>query len=101
MIDPIELMEHGIKVYKTYQRPKEYILTLFGAYHCGFSQGFNVGEAVNVGTIDSYHEIKRAMKAGLSYKNQKPPVICYEWLVSGNIDNPSINTAYVFLLRYR
>jgi hypothetical protein len=40
MIDPIELIENGIKVYKAYQRPHEYILTLFNAYHAGFSQGF-------------------------------------------------------------
>ena len=51
MIDPIELMDNNIKVYKAYQRPHEYILTLFNAYHSGFSQGFNVGEAVNVGTV--------------------------------------------------
>ena len=50
MIDPAELIAQGIKVYKAYQRPKEYILTLFGAYHAGFSQGWNVGEAVNIGT---------------------------------------------------
>lgn len=43
MIDPLELMANGIKVYKTYQRPKDYVLTMFGAYHCGFAQGFNVG----------------------------------------------------------
>jgi len=91
MIDPLELMENGIKVYKAYQRPREYMLTLFGAYHCGFSQGFNVGEAVNVGTIDSYNTIKKALKAASLHKNQKPPVICYEWLISANLNNPNIS----------
>ena len=43
MIDPAEIMANGITVYKAYQRPREYILTLFGAYHAGFSQGWNVG----------------------------------------------------------
>jgi len=47
MIDPLELIDAGIKVYKTYQRPKQYVCTFFKAYHCGFSHGFNVGEAVN------------------------------------------------------
>lgn len=95
MIDPLELMEHGIKVYKTYQHPKDYVLTLFGAYHCGFAQGFNVGEAVNVGTVDSFNEMKKALKAAALYKSQKPPVLCYEWLVSGNVNNPAINTEHV------
>lgn len=97
MIDPIELMNHGIKVYKTYQRPKEYVLTLFGAYHCGFSQGFNVGQAVNVGTIDSLATMKKAMKAALFHKNHKPPVLSYEWLVNSNLDNDSLDTSYVYL----
>jgi hypothetical protein len=43
MIDPLELIKAGISVYKTYQRPKDYICTFFKAYHCGFSQSFNVG----------------------------------------------------------
>ena len=29
MIDPLELIENGIPVYKTYQRPKDYICTFF------------------------------------------------------------------------
>ena len=91
MIDPAELIEQGIKVYKAYQRPKEYILTLFGAYHAGFSQGWNVGEAVNIGTSDSFHAIKKAMGAALQFKNHKPPVICYDWLISCNASNKSIN----------
>ncbi len=60
LIDPLELTEKGIKVFKAYQRPKEYILTLYNAYHCGFSQGFNIGEAVNVITPDSLHIIKKS-----------------------------------------
>lgn len=92
MIDPIELMENGIKVFKAYQRPREYILTLFGAYHCGFSQGFNVGEAVNIGTIDSLAVIRKAQQFNAANKNShKPPVICYEWLVAANLKNPNLN----------
>lgn len=92
MIDPIELMENGIKVYKAYQRPREYILTLFNAYHCGFSQGFNVGEAVNIGTIESLAVIRKAQKFNAANKkSHKPPVICYEWLVAANLKNPNLN----------
>lgn len=85
MIDPVELIQNGIKVYKAYQRPKDYILTLFGAYHAGFSQGWNVGEAVNIGIPDSFQAMKKAMRAALNFKNYKPPVLCYEWLIKGNL----------------
>lgn len=47
MADPLELIDAGIPVYKTYQNPRDYVCTFLKAYHCGFSQGFNVGEAVN------------------------------------------------------
>lgn len=47
MIDPLELVNHGISVFKTHQQPGDYVCTFFKAYHAGFSQGFNVGEAVN------------------------------------------------------
>ena len=87
MIDPAELIDNGISVYKAYQRPREYIMTCFGAYHAGFSQGWNVGEAVNIGTTDSFQAIKKAMCAALQFKNHKPPVICYDWLISCNVAN--------------
>lgn len=78
MIDPIELINHDIKVHKAYQRPREYILTLFNAYHAGFSQGYNVGEAVNVGTLESLSIIRKAQNFNAAQqKNHKPPVICY------------------------
>lgn len=47
MVDPREIMAEGIQVYKTYQKAQQYVCTFFGAYHCGFSTGFNIGEAVN------------------------------------------------------
>lgn len=46
-INPLELMQNGIKVYKTLQYPGEMIVTLPKGYHCGFSTGFNLAEAVN------------------------------------------------------
>jgi hypothetical protein len=92
MIDPLELIDNGIKVYKAYQRPREYILTLFNAYHSGFSQGYNVGEAVNVGTIESLSIIRKAQLFNtVSQKTHRPPVLCYEWLVAANLGNSSIN----------
>ena len=46
-INPLELIENGIDVYKAIQKPGEIILTLPKGYHTGFSTGFNIGEAVN------------------------------------------------------
>jgi hypothetical protein len=66
-------------------------LTLFNAYHAGFSQGFNVGEAVNVVTMDSFNVIKKALTKNSLLKNSKPPVICYDWMVSKNLDNQNVN----------
>jgi len=97
MIDPLELIENGIQVYKAYQRPHEYILTLFNAYHAGFSQGFNIGEAVNVVTMDSFNIVKRALKKNNRLKSGNPPVICYDWMVVNNLDNKSINQEYVVM----
>lgn len=39
---------------KEYQKPKNYILTLFKDYHhSGFSQGFNIGKAIWIAIVDS------------------------------------------------
>ncbi len=46
-IDPKELIEQGIQVYKTVQYPGEMIITLPKGYHMGFSLGLNKAEAVN------------------------------------------------------
>ena len=32
MIDPLELIKNGIPVYKTYQRPRDYICTFFRVF---------------------------------------------------------------------
>lgn len=47
LIDPVELINNGIKVNKTVQYPGEIILTFPNAFHSGFSTGFNISEAVN------------------------------------------------------
>ena len=79
-------------MYKAYQRPHEYILTLFNAYHSGFSQGFNIGEAVNVGTIESLGVIRKAQDHyALNKKTYKPPVICYDWLIAANLGYAAVN----------
>lgn len=47
MVDPLQLMKAGIHIFKLHQRPRDYVLTFAKVYHCGFSHGYNVGEAVN------------------------------------------------------
>ena len=46
-ISPLELIKNGIKVYRVVQNPGEIIVTLPKGYHCGFSTGLNIAEAVN------------------------------------------------------
>jgi histone demethylase JARID1 len=47
MVSPAYLTSQGVKVFKTLQRPGEFVITFPGAYHGGFSTGLNIGEAVN------------------------------------------------------
>ncbi|XP_078162655.1 lysine-specific demethylase JMJ706-like isoform X2 [Carex rostrata] len=47
MFPPNLLVNHGVPVYRTVQKPGEFVITFPGAYHAGFSHGFNCGEAVN------------------------------------------------------
>jgi len=51
LINPENLIKNGIHVYKAVQSPGELIFTLPKAYHCGFSTGFNISEAVNLAVI--------------------------------------------------
>ncbi|KAE8713321.1 putative Zinc knuckle family protein [Hibiscus syriacus] len=47
MFPPNILLQHNVPVYKAVQKPGEYVITFPRAYHAGFSQGCNCGEAVN------------------------------------------------------
>jgi len=49
MISPYVLKSKipDLKINKMIQYPGEFIITIGGAYHCGFNWGFNVAEAVN------------------------------------------------------
>ena len=84
MLNPLEIKKAGIRIYKTYQRPGDYICTFFKAYHAGFSQGFNIGEAVNFVCPESLHIIKQAQENYAKRNEKKPSVISLEWLVHEN-----------------
>lgn len=47
MISPAILVANQVPICRAYQNSGEFIVTWPKAYHCGFSNGFNCGEAVN------------------------------------------------------
>ena len=47
LFPPSELISAGIPVCRAVQEPGQYVITFPRAYHGGFSNGFNIGEAVN------------------------------------------------------
>lgn len=87
---PTYLAQNGIKVYKTEQKPGEFILTFPESYHCGFSTGLNVAEAVNFTSptwlqtglrcIDYYRKSK-----------EKQPVVPMHWVAYGMLRDQSRN----------
>jgi hypothetical protein len=61
------------------------------AYHCGFSHGYNVGEAVNFVSCNSVEIIKEAIEYYASQeiiqrKRMKSHVISYEWIIYETIN---------------
>lgn len=50
MIPPSVLRKHGIKFSRVVQRKREYIITFPGVLHAGFNCGFNIAEAINIGS---------------------------------------------------
>ncbi|XP_044482787.1 lysine-specific demethylase JMJ706-like [Mangifera indica] len=52
MFRPNLLLQNGVPVYKALQMPGEFVVTFPRAYHGGFSNGFNCGEAVNFALKD-------------------------------------------------
>jgi len=84
-MNPLELVKRNIPVYRTEQKPGEYIITFPKVYHAGFSHGFNVAEAVNVAACDWLPYAKKAMEDyaldGFNKKGSFP----IEWMIMENI----------------
>jgi len=82
-IDPLELLENGIEVFKAVQNPGEIIITLPEGYHTGFSTGFNIAEAVNFSTLNW---LEFGFKALSDYRKikTKVPVFSIEWIILHN-----------------
>lgn len=51
-MSPVLLRMRKVPVYSLVQEAGEFVVTFPKAYHCGFSYGFNMGEAVNFGSPD-------------------------------------------------
>lgn len=98
MIDPLELIQAGIHIFKVHQRARDYVLTfakvkriVFKAYHCGFSHGYNVGEAVNFVSCSSVDIIREAItyyatQETLTRRRMKSHVISFEWIIYETIN---------------
>lgn len=80
MVNPAYLAQNGVTVYKTLQKPGEFVVTLPGSYHSGFSTGLNIGEAVN---FASKSWLPFGAKAQNIYRltREKIPVFPVEWII--------------------
>jgi len=74
-------------VYKTHQKPREFIITFPKAFHAGFSHGFNVSEAVNFVTLDWLRFLKEAQKDYEKNNYSKKMIFPIDWLVCENYWN--------------
>lgn len=86
MVSPAYLEAQGVKIFKTLQRPGEFILTFPGSYHGGFSTGLNVGEAVNFATKTWFSFGQKCQQFYRSTR-ERIPVFPMEWLLLENIRN--------------
>jgi JmjC domain, hydroxylase/jmjN domain/C5HC2 zinc finger len=87
MFNPRLLQKNQVPVYKTIQHPGEFVITFPRAYHCGFSYGPNIGEAVN---FASYPWISYGADANERYRfYQRPAVFSHErlaWIVAHHVE---------------
>jgi len=86
MVSPAYLLSKSVKVYKTLQRPGEFIVTYPGSYHAGFSTGLNIGEAVNFAT-KSWFDFGRKCQDIYRRSRERIPVFPIEWVLTENILN--------------
>jgi len=84
MVSPTYLQTQNVSVYKTLQQPGEFVVTLPGAYHAGFSTGFNIGEAVNFAE-DTWFDFGFKCRKVYSKTRYRIPVFPIEWLFVQNI----------------
>jgi len=86
-MNPLELLKHNIPLYRTEQYANDFIVTFPKAYHCGFSHGFNVGEAVNIAPVDWLDHGRDAIDDYALNGFAKKASFPHEWLVIDNVKN--------------
>ena len=84
MISPAYLAKNGVTVYKTEQRPGEFILTFPESYHSGWSTGHNVAEAVNLVTKSWIPYGLKALEVYIKTR-EKVPVFSIPWIATQNV----------------
>ena len=83
MINPAYLVENGVHVYRTIQKPGEFIITFPESHHQGVSIGFNIAEAVNM-ACPSWMEYGMKSFALYLHSREKIPVFPLDWLLIEN-----------------
>eukprot|EP00345_Euplotes_harpa_P006849 CAMPEP_0168328974 /NCGR_PEP_ID=MMETSP0213-20121227/6830_1 /TAXON_ID=151035 /ORGANISM="Euplotes harpa, Strain FSP1.4" /LENGTH=415 /DNA_ID=CAMNT_0008332207 /DNA_START=349 /DNA_END=1596 /DNA_ORIENTATION=- len=83
MINPAFLVENGVHVYRTVQKPGEIIVTFPESYHQGISVGFNVAEAINMACPSWMEYGLKAMKIYMATR-EKIPVFPVDWMLIEN-----------------
>ncbi|KAG0478364.1 hypothetical protein HPP92_013083 [Vanilla planifolia] len=75
VMSPEVLIDAGIPCCRLVQNAGEFVVTFPGAYHCGFSHGFNCGEAANIVTPGWLKVAKEAAvrRASTNY----PPMVSH------------------------
>jgi len=80
MLNPAYLVENGVHVYRTHQKPGEIIMTFPESYHQGVSVGFNIAEAVNLACPSWIEYIYKAMTVYMATR-EKVPVFPVDWML--------------------
>ncbi|KAF7039230.1 hypothetical protein CFC21_049273 [Triticum aestivum] len=93
LLSPELLVGSGVPCCRLVQNAGEFVVTFPGSYHCGFSHGFNCGEASNIATPEWLRVAKEAAVRRASI-NQPPLLshyqLLYELALSMCIRDPSI-----------
>jgi histone demethylase JARID1 len=87
LLNPAEALKRGVPVYRTDQRPGEFILTFPKAYHAGFSHGFNCAEAVNIVSMDWLRYYREAVHDYAVKGFYKKVSFSLDWMVAKVIEN--------------
>ncbi|KAL6840363.1 hypothetical protein ACP4OV_030173 [Aristida adscensionis] len=79
VMSPEVLVESGIPCCRLVQNAGEFVVTFPGSYHCGFSHGFNCGEASNIATPEWLNVAKEAAVRRASIN--RPPMVSHYQLL--------------------